>query len=178
MERSRRKRPVSLRTSSGAFVQARTKRSSNNSRSMISLIRPSASAASVPGRTGSHTSAWRASMLPGIDNNHVRAFGATLGNRVCLREPSISRIMPPQKDRVRVLVVRRRHPAAEGEGMREIFMPVTNLGGIANVGRQTFAQTCSIQSMLSDKGVPLGVVTPKTTASAPCSARMLPSFQP
>jgi hypothetical protein len=71
---------------------------------------------------------------PGIDNNHVRAFGATLGNRVCLREPGIGRIVPPQKDRICILVVRRRHPAAEGEGMREIFMPVTNLGGIANIG--------------------------------------------
>jgi hypothetical protein len=53
--------PLSERTSSGPFVQSRTKARSYHSRSIITLAMPSASAPSLPGRTRSQTSALPAS---------------------------------------------------------------------------------------------------------------------
>ncbi|MDT4834140.1 hypothetical protein FQZ97_677740 [compost metagenome] len=69
-----------------------------------------------------------------IDHHHLRPVRAASTDRVGLRQPGVRWVVPPQHDQFGLRVVGRRHPAAEGEGVREVLVPVADLGRVADVG--------------------------------------------
>ena len=134
MSRPRRKRPLSRLTSSGALVHVRTNyRRSCASRACCRAM-PIASAASVPGRTRSHTSASRASAVGRGSATISRApLRRASADGIGLCEPCVGGVRAPEKNDFGVAVVRSRHSAAEREHVRHVLVPVADFGRVTDV---------------------------------------------